>query len=191
MITKEVYFRARKEAAARIKAAGIVLSEQEIEKMDVADFGLGNLAVEGAQIVSLIDTDKIAMRVIALFPGQTEPEHWHTGFDGYEGKQETLRIISGRLYLYLPGTDTVSRGRIPKGREQYYTSRHEHVLEPADTITMPPLQKHWFQAGPEGCVFYTVSTLAVDARDPFTNPAVVRKTKVADSDYTADNTSHV
>ena len=71
MITKEVYFRARKEAAARIEAAGIVLSEQEIEKMDVADFGLGNLAVEGAQIVSLIDTDKIAMRVIALFPGQT------------------------------------------------------------------------------------------------------------------------
>ncbi len=82
MITKEVYFRARKEAAACIKAAGIVLSDQEIEKMDVADFGLGNLAVEGAQIVSLIDTDKIAMRVIALFPGQTEPEHWHTGFDG-------------------------------------------------------------------------------------------------------------
>lgn len=181
MITREEYTRAQKKAAAFIKAAGIVLSDCEIEKMDVADFGLGNLSVEGAQIVSLIDTDKVAMRVIALFPGQTEPEHWHIGFDGYEGKQETLRIISGRLYLYLPGEDSVRRGRIPEGREQYYTSRHEHVLEPTDTITLPPLRKHWFQAGPEGCVFYTVSTLAVDSKDPFSNPNIVRKTKVVDS----------
>lgn len=181
MITKREYIKAREEAAELIKAAGVALSDQEIEQMDVADFGLGNLMAEGAQIVPLIDTDKIAMRVIALFPGQTEPEHWHTGFDGYEGKQETLRIISGRLYLYLPGEDTVSSGCIPAGRERYYTSRKEHILESTDTITMPPLQKHWFQAGPEGCVFYTVSTLAVDAKDLFSDPNIVRKTKIKDS----------
>lgn len=178
MISREEYEKARARAVSLMQEAGIRVSDRELLSMDVADFGLGNLSVEGAQIVSMVETDQIAMRVIVLFPGQTEPEHWHTGFDGYAGKQETLRVVSGELYLYLPGRDTVCRGRVPKGQEQYYTAREEHVLKPTDTITMPPMQKHWFQAGPEGCVLYTVSTLAVDAKDPFSNPHIVRKTKI-------------
>lgn len=180
MITREAYLDARDRAAKMMRAAGCVISEEEIEQMDVADFGLSNLANEGAQILSLCDTDKIAVRVIAQFPWQTEPEHWHIGFDGYEGKQETLRVISGELYLYLPGEDTLSKGRIPEGKEAYYTSRREIVLKPTDTITMPPGEKHWFQAGPDGAVFYTMSTLAVDAMDPFTDPHMVRKTVISE-----------
>lgn len=180
MITREEYLRARRDAAEAIRKSGIVISDEEVEKMDVADFGLSRLSVEGAQIVELVGTDKIAMRVIYLKPGQTEPEHWHIGFDGYEGKQETIRVISGELYLYLAGDDNICAGKIPEGQEQYYTSRNEHVMHAADTLTMPPLQKHWFQAGSEGCVFYTCSTLAVDAKDPFTNPNIVRKTVIQD-----------
>ena len=148
--------------------------------MDVADFGLSHLKEEGAQILSLAATDKIAARVIAQFPGQTEPEHWHIGFHGYEGKQETLRVVWGSLYLYLPGEDTLQKGRIPEGKERYYTVRHEIEMGPTDTITIPVGQRHWFQAGEEGAVFYTISTLAVDAMDPFTDPAVVRKSVVCD-----------
>ena len=180
MITQAEYLAARERAAQAMRDAGIVLSDKEIEAMDVADFGLSNLKTEGAQIVSLMDTDKIAARVIALFPGQTEPEHWHVGFGTYEGKQETLRMIKGELYLYLPGEDTLRHGVIPAGKEAYYTVRHEVVMRPTDTITMPVGQKHWFQAGADGAVFYTISTLAVDARDPFTDPRMVRKTVIAE-----------
>lgn len=179
MITREEYLDARTRATEMMRAAGCVISEKEIEQMDVADFGLSNLKNEGAQILSLCDTDKIAVRVIAQFPGQTEPEHWHIGFDGYEGKQETLRVISGELYLYLPGEDTLSKGHVPEGKEIYYTSRHEIVMKPTDTITMPPGEKHWFQAGPDGAVFYTLSTLAVDSMDSFTDPHMVRKTVIS------------
>lgn len=181
MITKQEQIEARDRAAQMIRDAGIIISKTEIDQMDVADFGLSNLKKEGAQIVSLIDTDKVAARVIAQFPGQTEPEHWHTGFDGYEGKQETLRMIAGELYLYLPGEETAnSKGRVPEGKESVYTARREIIMKPCDTITMPVGQKHWFQAGPEGAVFYTISTLAVDSKDPFTDPAVVRITVVSE-----------
>lgn len=178
MITKQEQLRARNEAARMMCDAGVVISAQEIENMDVADFGLSNLRTEGAQILSLFDTDKVAARIIALFPGQTEPEHWHTGFDGYEGKQETLRMIKGTLYLYLPGENTLSLGSVPGEKEDVYTVRHEIVMKPTDVVTIPVGQKHWFQAGPDGAVFYTMSTLAVDAMDPFTDPNIVRKTVI-------------
>lgn len=183
MIKKQEYLEARTRAAKMVREAGLVISDAEVEQMDVADFGLSNLQREGAQIISLIDTDKVAARVIVQFPGQTEPEHWHTGFDGYEGKQETLRMIAGELYLYLPGEETEHpKGKVPEGKEAVYTVRKEIVMKPCDTVTMPVGQKHWFQAGPEGAVFYTISTLAVDAKDPFSDPAVVRKTVISEEE---------
>lgn len=178
MIRQDELENARKRAAEMIRKAGIVISDDEIEKMDVADFGLSNLKEEGAQIVALADTDKYAVRVIALFPGQAEPEHWHVGFNGYEGKLETLRGISGEVRVYLPGEDNMRLGKIPEGKEAFYTARHEIRLKAAETITIPVGTKHWFQAGEEGAVFYTISSLAVDAKDPFSNPEVVRKTVV-------------
>ena len=180
MITNEEFIAARDEAEDMLVKAGVVVSEKEIEAMDVADFGLSQLRTEGAQILSLIDTDKIAARVIVQFPGQTEPEHWHTGIGSYEGKQETLRVISGKLYLYLPGEDTVSLGKVPQGKEEYYTVRNERVMYPTDTVTIPVGTKHWFQAGESGCVFYTMSTMAMDSMDPFTDPHVVRKTIITE-----------
>lgn len=176
MITKQEYLQARNAAADMFRSAGLVISEADIENIEIADFGLSNLPREGGLILSLASTGRISMRVMALLPGQSTPEHWHIGFDGYEGKEETLRVISGVLYLYIPGEDTMKKGKVLEGKEEMYTSRHEIIMNPSDVITMPPGQKHWFQAGPEGVVFYTVSTLAVDSKDPFTDPNVVRKT---------------
>ena len=178
MITVKELTKARNEAAKMLAEAGVVVSEKEIEAMDVADFGLSSLRTEGAQILSLIETDKIAARVIVLFPGQTEPEHWHMGIGDYEGKQESLRIISGELYLYLAGENSMSLGKAPAGKEEYYSARNEIVMLPTDTITIPTGAKHWFQAGENGAVFYTISTLATDSMDPFTDPNVVRETVV-------------
>ena len=178
MITKEEHRLAMEEAAELIRDAGLVVSEAEIQGMDIADFGLSNLRSEGAQILSLYDTKKITGRVIALFPYQTEPEHWHISVGEHVGKEETIRVIKGQLRLYVDGDDTMTVAKIPKENAQYYTCRHEVLMNPCDTYTFSEGEKHWFQAGEEPCVFYTMSTVAVDALDPFQNPNIVRKTVI-------------
>ena len=49
-----------------IRKAGIRCSDQELDSMEVADFGLSNLYVEGAEILPLAETEKVACRIIAL-----------------------------------------------------------------------------------------------------------------------------
>lgn len=182
MITREELQKGRTEAARLMRKAGVVFREEEMEKIEVADFGLSRQSEEGAQIFSMFDTERLAARIITLFPGQTEPEHWHEPND--TGKEETLRVIMGTLLLFVEGEDTMTRGKIPPVSREYYTSRHELVLEPGDTITLVPGHRHWFQAEEEPVVFYCISTTASDARDPFTDPHVRRVTVVADGEET-------
>ncbi len=178
MLKKEEQRTAKEKAVEMIKNAGVVICKRDIDTLDIADFGLSNLKVEGAQILSLFQTEKVACRVIALFEDQTEPEHWHQPVNDIPGKEETLRIISGVLRLYVEGEDTIKEGHIPEKKEKYYTCRHEIIMGPCDTITILPGEKHWFQGGSGGAVFYTMSTAAKDAFDPFSDPEVVRITKV-------------
>ena len=178
MITKAEMQQAKKRAGVMLCEAGIKFSGQELDRIDIADFGLSNLLVEGAQIFSLLETEKVACRIIALFPGQTEPEHWHESVGEIPGKEETLRVITGKLRVCVEGESDLDEGIIPKGKEAYYTCRHQILMEPCDNLTLYPGMKHWFQAGEEGCVFYTVSTTAKDSSDPFTDPSVVRKTRI-------------
>lgn len=180
MITRKEAESARKRAGEMIARAGIAFSQKELEQMDVADFGLSDLQREGAQILSLFETNKVACRVIALFPGQTEPEHWHEGIGAQEGKEETLRVISGILRVCVEGEENLDPACIPEGKERYYTCRYQILLHKNETLTLYPGRKHWFQAVGEGCVFYTMSTAARDTSDPFTDPEVVRKTVLVD-----------
>jgi D-lyxose ketol-isomerase len=150
MVTKEQQGRFRKIAEKMIKEAGIILIQKEIDSMDVADFGLNRLETEGAQIVALADTEHLSIRLIALLPGQTEPEHMHTAIGDRPGKEETIRVMSGTLYFYIPGPNTMKAGSIPEGKEKYYTCRNEIVMNPGEQITLKPGTPHWFQAGPGG-----------------------------------------
>jgi D-lyxose ketol-isomerase len=158
--------------------AGIILTKKEIDSMDVADFGLNRLETEGAQILALADTEYLSIRLIALTPNQTEPEHWHTTVGKKPGKEETIRVMCGTIYFYTPGPDTMKMGKIPSGKEKWYTCRHERVMRPGDQITLTAGTRHWFQAGPEGAVVFCFCSAAVEALDNFTDPSVVRVTKV-------------
>ena len=178
MISRQDHLMARSEAMKLIARSGLVVTEAEQEAMDTADFGLGRLRIEGAQIISWFDTPRVSARVIALFAGQTEPEHWHVSTTQGPGKEETLRVLFGELFLYLPGEGAVSHGIIPKGKEEYYTARSERVLAPAQNYTVAPGTKHWFQAGSAGAVILTLSTRAVDDEDLFTDPQIVRRTVI-------------
>ena len=158
---------------------GLRISAEEYTNIEIADFGLSDLFRQGAQIITLINTDRIGLKLICLLPGQTLPEHWHTSVlqdPVWDAKEETLRVLYGTLRLYLPGEDTLSNGFVPSGRECYYTCRNENILKSPDQVTMPPETKHWMQGGEDGTVFASVSTAATCVFDPFSDPEVVRIT---------------
>jgi len=158
--------------------AGIRLTDEEKTRIEVADFGLGNPECEGAQIFTFVQTNRYAAKVIALLPGQILPEHWHPPVGDDPGKQETVRVAWGTLFLVGEGHGTLTRGTIPAGKEAVYTLRHEEVLGPAGSRTFHPGEKHWFQAGPEGAVVYSFSSVVRDVLDGFTDPAIGRITRI-------------
>jgi D-lyxose ketol-isomerase len=177
-MTKTEYEAAKKKAAEMIRNAGIQLSEKETANIEVADFGLGNLKEEGAQILTLVQTERISVKILALFPDQTEPEHWHPRVGDDPGKEETIRVVKGILYTYMPGANTLKEGQLPENKDDVYTCRNELVMQVNDQITFKPGTKHWFRAGHEGVVMYSYSTIARDILDKFTDPKVIRMSTV-------------
>jgi D-lyxose ketol-isomerase len=180
MITRREQEAAQRRAAEMMRQAGILLSERESAAIEVVDFGLSHLQHEGLQVVTLVQTERISVKVLVLFPNQTEPEHWHPPVGEDPGKEETIRVIAGSMYFYIPGANTFHEGFLVKGKEHYYTVRHEILMRPGSQITLTPGTKHWFQAGRDGVVMYSFSTIARDILDKFTDPDIVRITKVTD-----------
>ena len=180
MITRKEQVNAQRRAAEMIRAAGITITEDEARSIEVVDFGLSNLEREGVQVLTLVQTERISIKVLVLFPNQTEPEHWHPPVGDDPGKEEIVRVIAGTVYFYIPGEDTLKEGFIIEGKEDCYSLRNEVVMKPADQITLAPGVKHWFQARDEGAVMYSFSTIARDALDGFTDPKIERITKVID-----------
>ena len=180
MITRREQQEARRRAAEMMRRAGVFLSEKEPDAIEVVDFGLSRLASEGLQVVTLVQTERISVKVLALFPNQTEPEHWHPPVGEDPGKEETIRVVGGSMYFYVPGENTLRDGFLVKGKEYFYTVRHELFMRPGDQITLAPGAKHWFQAGRDGVVMYSFSTIARDVLDKFTDPDIVRTTKVVE-----------
>ncbi len=170
---------AQRRAAGLLARAGIVAPQDELEQIEVADFGLGELEQSGVQILTLVDTEKIAVKVLVLFPYQTEPEHRHPPLGHYPGKEETIRCQWGELYLYTPGEPTAEPlASPPAHRKHTYTVWPEHLLRSGDQVTLQPNAPHWFQGGPEGAVIWGFSTKAVGVADMFTDPDVRRETVV-------------
>ena len=178
MITRKQQTAAREQAAEMIRQAGITITEAEADSIEVVDFGLSNLETEGVQVLTLVQTERISVKVLAMLPNQTEPEHWHPPVGDDPGKEETIRIIAGTVYFYVAGEDTFKEGFIVAGKDDCYTMRKEIVMHPGDQLTLAPGKKHWFQARDGGAVMYSFSTIARDALDQFTDPDIVRITKV-------------
>jgi D-lyxose ketol-isomerase len=181
MITRTEQRQAQERAAELLKKTNLVFRPDELANIEVADFGLGELASSGAQIVTLVNTEKIVAKLLALTSGQILPEHAHPRLGLYEGKEETLRGAWGEVYIYGPGEPTPQpKGRPPAHRRHTYTMWHETILRPGDQVTFQPNTPHWFQAGPEGAVVWSFSTKAVDVQDVFTDPQIARQTVIVE-----------
>jgi D-lyxose ketol-isomerase len=170
---------ARADAARRLAEAGIVITDEERDHLEVSDFGLGDLARTGLQLVVYVNTERVCAKELVLTPGQTCPEHRHPTVDGRPGKEETFRVRRGVVYLYVEGRPTASPAAIAP-RPDTYTAWHEIVLHPGDQHTILPDTRHWFQAGPDGAIVTEFSTRSTDEADVFTDPEIQRITVVAE-----------
>jgi D-lyxose ketol-isomerase len=174
-ITREQYETARAQALDYFAKVGIVLTEQEKERIEVADFGLGALPEFGVQLITYVDTQRVGAKEVVLLPGQTVPEHRHPPVGGGPGKEETFRCRYGSMYLYVDGPPTPEpKAHVPEARRAHFTVWHEVVLRPGDQYTAYPDTLHWFQAGPEGVVISEFATPGTDEYDRYTDPGVAR-----------------
>jgi len=162
--------------------AGFVLTEEERDSIEVADFGLSELEQTGLEVVVYVNTQRVCAKELVMFPGQTCPEHRHPPFDGTPGKEETFRCRRGLVYLYLEGPPTKPPSCWPaKADRGAYTVWHEVVLRPGEQRLVPPNTLHWFQAGPDGAIVSEFSTQSRDDLDVFTDPDIARTTVVTSS----------
>ncbi|AXT11279.1 D-lyxose/D-mannose family sugar isomerase [Bacillus velezensis] len=158
---------------AYYQKAGIVLTDDEVEDIQIMDYGLGKLEETGLQLFIYVNTDRYCSKELVLFPRQTCPEHRHPPVGGKKGKQETFRCRWGKVYLYVEGEKTENPSVLPPEEDkEYYTVWHEIVLEPGGQYTIPPDTKHWFQAGEEGAVVTEMSSTSTDDHDVFTDPRI-------------------
>jgi D-lyxose ketol-isomerase len=155
VITLERQRQAREYAVEQLRLAGIVVRDDEVEQIEVADFGLGRLEEIGLLLLVYVNTDRYCAKELVLYPGQTCPEHRHPPFDGTPGKEETFRCRAGTVELDVAGE------RI--------------ALGPGDQHTIPPDTLHWFRAGPGGAVVTEFSSTSRDDLDVFTDPRIVRQ----------------
>jgi D-lyxose ketol-isomerase len=179
MLTPEQMAEARRRTIEYFDRAGIVITEEEKQRIEVADFGLGELEHSGLQLLVYVNTARCCAKELVLFPRQTCAEHRHPVVEGKPGKEETFRCRWGEVYLYVPGDPTPNpKAKPPAGREHAYTVWHEVVLRPGEQYTLPPNTLHWFQAGDEGAVVSEFSTTSRDEFDIFTDREIERETKV-------------
>jgi len=160
MITREEQREAQAYAAEQMVAAGIELTDEERGRIEVADFGLGELRQTGLMLLVYVNTDRYCAKELVLYPRQACPEHRHPPFDGTAGKEETFRCRRGTVDLWVDGKPV--------------------ALHPGEQYTIPPDTLHSFQAGDKGAVVSEFSSTSRDDLDVFTDPRIVRAPAVED-----------
>lgn len=172
-ITHQEWRRYQSEIARKLEETGIVMTPEERENLEVADFGLGQFEKEGLGVLVYVNTDRCCAKELVLLPGQTCPLHRHPPVEGEPGKEETFRVRRGVCYLYVDdGSATDNIKATPPS--EYYRPLREVVLQPGEQYTLPPNTWHWFQAGPEGCIVSEFSTRSRDEVDVFADPRIQR-----------------
>ena len=181
MITKAELKQWQDEALKYFNRAGLVITPEEHQRIEVADFGLSEFARCGLGVLVYVNTERCCAKELAMWPRQTCPEHRHPTVGGVPGKEETFRCRWGRVYLYVEGPAAAApRCLPPEGREATYTVWHEIELNPGDQYTIFPDTKHWFQAGDQGAVVSEFSTHSTDENDIFTDREIGRATRIVD-----------
>ncbi|MHC1696330.1 MAG: D-lyxose/D-mannose family sugar isomerase [Eubacteriales bacterium] len=179
MLTQAQYRQAVEKSLEYFEKAHIILTDEEKAKIEIADFGLGELEITGLELLIYVNTQRVCAKELVMFPSQTCPEHRHPPFDGTPGKEETFRCRWGEVYLYVAGEATPApKVAPPVAPEGSYTAFHEICLKAGEQYTLPSNTRHWFQSGPEGAVISEFSTTSRDDLDIFSDKRIQRESVV-------------
>jgi len=179
MLTKKEYQRYQQRAKSFLDHAGIVLTQEEKENIEIADFGLNRVDEIGLELVVYVNTDRVCAKELVLFPRQICPEHRHPKVMDEPGKEETFRCRWGQVYLYVPGKAILKpKASLPEDKKDTFTVWHEVILNPGEQYTLSPDTSHWFQGGLEGAIVSEFSTTSRDEADIFTDPEIQRITQI-------------
>ena len=173
---RSVFEKMRNSALEYYEKAHIVLTGEEKDRIEVADFGLDMVEKVGLQLLTYINTDRVCAKEMVLLPYQACPEHMHVPTDGSAGKEETFRCRYGKVYLYTEGGTQKSPSDVDVIPPTDVTVFHETVLEAGEQFTIYPETLHWFIAGEDGAVISEFSTKSTDETDRFTDTRIVRQT---------------
>ncbi|MGE4571616.1 MAG: D-lyxose/D-mannose family sugar isomerase [Candidatus Izemoplasmatales bacterium] len=155
----------------KLEEQKIVLTEDQKQDIEIADFGLKDFEHYGLGIYTYVNNDLYCAKELVMLPNQICPEHRHPEVGSYKGKQETFRCRQGivDLYVDMDGEETVEIDS-----SSNYTSRTKIRLYPGQQFTIPRNTKHWFQAGPEGAIVSEFSSTSIDEADIFTDKNIKR-----------------
>ena len=174
MVSSEKYNEIKERVIKMLAINKIVLTDNEKENIEVADFGLNDIENIGLQIITYINTERVCAKELIMFAGQTCPEHRHPTINGVLGKEETFRCRAGNVFLYISGEPT-DNPVCKSPNKDYYTVWHEIKLKPGEQYTLMPDTLHWFQAGKDGAIVSEFSTKSTDNADIFTDPNIIRE----------------
>ena len=165
----------RERIAAMLETAGIAITREEYENIEMAEFGLDEYEATGLGIITYINNDRYCAKELIMFPGQTCPEHRHPDVDGCRGKTETFRCRTGEVMLYVEGSPTPEiKAAVPSAPDGAYSVFHEILLRPGEQYTIDTNTLHWFQAGAEGAIVSEFSSTSRDGADVFTDARIQR-----------------
>ena len=92
-------------AAALLRKARIAVTRSELETMEVADLGLGDIRHVGLEVIVYENNDRYCAKELVLLPRQICPEHRHPRINGRNlGKKETFRCRYGRSISTSPAS---------------------------------------------------------------------------------------
>ncbi|RCX13029.1 hypothetical protein DFP94_1227 [Fontibacillus phaseoli] len=175
MISKKQFEEIKEKVLGYLAQANIAVTKEEIDLIEVADFGLNDIYNNGLQLLEYVNTSRVCAKELVMLPGQTCPEHRHPPFGDYRGKEETFRCRYGKVHLFVEGEATTHpQAQPPEKGKKYFTVQHEIILHPGDQYTIPVDTLHWFKAGENGAVITEFSTTSYDDYDIFTNPEIKR-----------------
>lgn len=176
MVDRKLVDKGREEAKKLLEKASIAITEEEAERIEFCDYGLGDFEVIGTEILTYVNTERVCAKEMMLMPYQVCPEHIHPRLGDYPGKEETFRCRYGEVYLYVPGEPCENpRAQVPGEYRKYMSVWHEVVLKPGEQYVLKEKTLHWFQAGPGGAVISEFSTPSYDEKDIFTDPHIKRE----------------
>lgn len=153
-----------------LKKHKIILTKEEKENIEIADFGLNQFERYGLGIITYVNNEIYCAKELVMLPNQICPEHRHPPFNNYPGKMETFRVRQGQVELYVD-SQPYNENSKTNGN---YNCINKIVLNPGEQYTIMPNTRHWFKALDKGAIISEFSSSNFDEYDIFTDPKIKR-----------------